>query len=149
MAHELSLNPVLLDGPVQHVLAWLVRLMVQLHLHERGDDYEYQQGYYTADFYGAMWAIGLPCSGDRTPTGKRTGYTMRHWIDPTGNFAKAIKDIPEDYFPWSGDKRRPAKGNKMLQYGCSACGLRIKTGKPMSGICTTENCNTPFILISS
>ena len=32
-AHELSLNPVLLDGPVELVLAWIVRLMVQLHLY--------------------------------------------------------------------------------------------------------------------
>ena len=148
-AHELSLNPVLLDGSVERVLAWLVRLMVQLHLYELGDDYDYQQGYYTADFYDAMWAIGLPCSSDGTPTGKRTGYSMKHWIDPSGRFANAIKAIPQDYFPWSGDKRRPAKGNKLLQYSCAVCGLKIRTGKPMSGICTTENCDTPFTLIAS
>ncbi len=148
-AHELSLNPVLLDGPVELVLAWIVRLMVQLHLYELGDDYEYQQGYYTAAFYDAMWAIGLPCSSDGTPTGKRTGYSMKHWIASGGKFANAIKDIPQDYFPWSGDKRRPATGKKPLMYGCPSCGLKIKTGRPMSGICITENCNEPFVLLSS
>jgi len=149
IAHELSLNPVLLDGPIEKVLAWIVRLMVQLHLYELGDYYDYQQGYYTAEFYDAMWAIGLPCSSDGTPTGKRTGYSMKHWIDPAGKFANAIKDIPQDYFPWSGDKRRPATGKKPLLYGCSVCGAKIKTPKPISGVCTTENCDQPFELLAS
>lgn len=148
-AHELSLNPVLLAGPIENTLAWLVRLMVQLQLYERGHDYEYEQGYYPLEFYKAMWAIGLPCSGDGTPTGKRTGYTMKHWIAPEGKFADAIQLIPQDYFPWSGDKRQPAKGNKPLQYSCPSCGARFKTPKPISAICTTENCQEPFELLGS
>ena len=113
-AHELSLNPVLLDGPVDKALAWIVRLMVQLHLHEKGNDYDYPQGYYSAEFTNAMWAIGLPCSSDGTPTGKRTGFTMNHWIDPAGKFAEAIKEIPQDYFPWSGFKRQPRSEDTRL-----------------------------------
>lgn len=148
-AHELSLNPVLLNGPVKNTLAWIVRLMVQLHLYEQGHNYEHQQGYYSIEFYEAMWGIGLPCSGDGRPEGKRTGYTMKHWIEPAGKFANAIKGIPEDYFPWSGEKRRSPSANKPLQYGCPSCGARFKTSKPISGICTTENCQEPFQLIAS
>ena len=148
-AHELSLNPVLLNSPIEHTLSWLARIMVQLQLFEQGNDYDYPQGYYTKAFSDAMWAIGLPCSSDGTPTGKRTGYIMRHWVDPTGKFKRSVKDIPENYFPWRGDRRRTSAGNKSLQYACEKCGLRIRTGKPMSGICTTQNCETPFKLIAS
>ena len=73
-AHELSLNPVLLSKPIEYTLSWLVRLMVQLQLFEQGDDYDHPQGYYTKAFSDAMWAIGLPCSSEGTPT------RQAHWL---------------------------------------------------------------------
>ena len=52
---------------------------------------------------------------------------MRHWVDQTGKFKRSVQDIPENYFPWRGDRRRPSTANKPLQYACEKCGLRIKT----------------------
>lgn len=148
-AHELSLNPVLLDGPLADALAWLVRLMVQLKLHEQGSGKNHPQGYYSKEFSCEMWSLGLPCSRDGTQEGKRTGYTMRHWREPLGKFEQAIKGIPEDYFPWIGE-RRPSetRHNKPIKYGCPNCGTKVITTRPMRGICTTENCHEPFVRIA-
>lgn len=148
-AHELSLNPVLLQAPVQDSLSWLVRLMVQLWVYERNPE-QTQQGYFSKAFSAKMWELGVPATRDGTPEGPKTGFTMQHWIEKDGRFQRAIDGMPEEWFAWIGQRRLPVKPKaKPIKYGCPKCGMKIITGRPMSGICTTENCDTPFELIAS
>lgn len=142
--HEISLNPYLLDGTMQDWLPWLTRLMVQLWVYGQ-EGAGQSQGYYSKTFTDKMWAIGLPATDDGTPSGKRTGFTMRHWIEPTGRLHAVMKLTPPEYFPWRGDKRRPQKTkNKPLKYGCSNCGIQFTITRPITAICMTENCKTAF-----
>ena len=148
-AHELSLNPVLLQAPVQDCLSWLVRLMVQLWVYERNPK-QTQQGYFSKAFSAKMWELGVPATRDGTPAGPKTGFAMQHWIEKDGKFQRAIDGMPEEWFAWIGQRRLPVKQKKKpLKYGCPNCGTIITTGKLISAICTTENCNEPFKLISS
>lgn len=149
-AHELSLNPVLLDASIEDCLAWLVRLMVQLWVHERDPAKSSPQGYYPKSFTTKMWELGIPATRDGTPAGAKTGFTMQHWIEEEGKFQNVIDAMPEHFFPWKGEQRQPVKPkNKPIKYGCPNCGTKIMTSKPISAICTTENCQEAFQLVAS
>ena len=112
-AHELSLNPMLLNEDKRYALSWLVRLMVELWQSEYGIDRtrrSQQKRYYNREYSDKMAEVGLPCSSDGTPEGKKTGYSMRHWIEKGSAFEDAVKAMPDDYFPWKGDiKPKPEK----------------------------------------
>lgn len=143
-AHEISLNPHLLETSIEECLSWLTRLMVQLWVYEQ-EGASTAQGYYNKTFTDKMWDIGLPATDTGTPSGKRYGFTMKHWVVPDGRFKAAMDHMPREYFPWKGDKRRPVKTKaKPLEYGCPKCGFTFKTVRRMRGICMTEDCNTYF-----
>lgn len=143
-AHELSLNPTLLNERKEIALAWLVRLQVQLWQSEYGIDRSkrsLEKRYYNREFSDKMAKIGVPCSSDGTPEGEKTGYTMHHWIEKGGAYAQAVEAMPDEYFPWKGDVKPKAERKKPYTYLCTACGARFTIPLYLSLTCNTKGCN--------
>ena len=149
-AHELSLNPTLLNEPKESALAWLARLMVQLWQSEHGitqSQSSIQKRYLNVEFSEKMASIGLPCSKDGTPNGEKMGYSMTHWVEKGGAFQNAVNDMPDDYFPWKGDiKPKPPKKSPYI-YLCNVCGARFSITLQLHLTCNTKACNEVMELI--
>jgi len=147
-AHEISLNPFLLNEPKEDALSWLTRLMTHLWQRECGKYWPQQQGYYNREFTEQLESIGLPCSDDGTPEGKKTGFKMRHWIEPDGPYEKAIAAMPDEYFPWKGDQKPKAPPRTIYKYRCPTCGVRFSSAAMIAATCNTKACDTLFELVN-
>jgi hypothetical protein len=142
--HEISLNPALLSRPVDEVMAMLVRLMVSLWQYQQGTPGK--AGYFDQEWAAKMEEVGLIPSDTGQPGGKKTGYRVWHLIDPGGSFAAALKEMPQDYFPWRGEtpmRAIPSSKDK-ITYVCPKCGTKFWGREGISAICMTLDCDTPF-----
>ena len=147
-AHEISLNPLLLNEPKKEALSWLVKQMVALWQLECGKYYPQQQGYYNREFTEKMEALGLPCSNDGTPEGKKTGFKMLHWIAPEGQYETAVAIMPDEYFPWKGDRKPKSPPRTIYKYRCQTCGARFTTPQSVMATCNTKACDQVFELVN-
>lgn len=141
--HEISLNPDLLQKPVDQVMATLVRLMVSLWQHTDPQGNPSRPGYYNQQWAEKMEAIGLMPSDTGEAGGVKVGEKIRHYVMDGGRFAEALKEMPKDYFPWRGEsvattKKRPTR----IKYVCPVCGDSV-LARPggLQWKCYTENCN--------
>lgn len=142
-AHEISLNPTLLDESTETILAVLSRQMVTLWQEELGAYKPHKVGYYNREHTEKLEEIGIPASVDGTTDGAKTGYRMRHWIEPEGKFRKAMEEMPERYFfPWKGSQKPKAPTRKMVKYGCPTCGIKGLFPRDVHMTCNTLACNT-------
>lgn len=149
-AHEISLNPVLLDASTEEIMVWLARLMTHVWQQEYGDFPPNNKGYYNREFTLKLSAIGIEASVDGTPDGKRTGFKMLHWLEASSKFHTVLKDMPERYFfPWKGEQpeRSTKQRNKQI-YACSNCNLRVETPSYAHLTCNTQACDQVMELIS-
>lgn len=142
-AHEISLNPALLNESTETILAVLARQMVHLWQIECGEHKPHKFGYFNREHTQMLEAIGIPASVDGTPEGEKTGYRMRHWIEPTGKFQEAMESLPEQYFfPWRGSQKPNKPKRKMVKYGCPVCGMKGIFPRDVHMTCNTFGCNT-------
>lgn len=134
--HEISLNPDLLERPIEEVMSTLVHEMVHQWQFDFGKPSA--NGYHNKEWAGEMESIGLKPSSTGLPRGKRTGYKMSHYIIQGGKFDIAFQKIPVDYLiPWKGkdyqrksSKRQTSQGKDKLKYSCPKCLINVwgKTG---------------------
>lgn len=149
-AHELSLNPVLLNEPKEAALSWLARLMVQFWQSEHGitrSVRSLEKRYYSVEFTEKMTDIGLPCSKDGTPDGEKMGYSMMHWVEKGGAFQNTMAAMPDDYFPWKGDIKPKPSQKTTYKYLCNICGARFGIPLQLHLTCNTKGCNEVMELI--
>ena len=148
-SHEISLNPMLLNEPKDIALSWLCRQMVHLWQAEYGIRHCGHQRYYNREFNDEMLRLGLPCSDDGTPQGKKTGFRQEHWIEEDGLFAKTIEAMPEDIFPWKGYQQPISKKPRVFKYACSTCQLILPAlSREVHLTCNTRGCNQVMELIN-
>ncbi len=151
-AHELSLNPTLLNDSKEVALSWLARLMVQLWQSEYGVDRSLrslEKRYYNREFADKMTDIGLPCSSDGTPVGEKMGYSMHHWIEEDGAFARAVEVMPDEYFPWKGDIKPKSERKQLYKYLCNSCGAKFAIPVRLHLTCNTKGCNEVMEVIQA
>ena len=148
ISHEISLNPLLLDEPKEEAFAWLVRQMVHLWQEEFGIPNCRKQRYFNREFSDEMEALGLPCSENGTPEGKKTGFRMQHWIEPDGLFAKAVQDMPDDIFPWKGNVKPKPPKRLSYKYSCEICDASITAPREVHLTCNTMACNQIMTLVN-
>ncbi|MEM7757939.1 MAG: SprT-like domain-containing protein [Cyanobacteria bacterium P01_A01_bin.40] len=140
-SHEISLNPALLQQSIDQIMSVLVRLMVHLWQYQQGTASDHQ-GYHNRYWSEKMAEIGLPATHDGTIEGRKSGYKMQHWIKPEGKFAQALKEMPQNYFPWQGEvslkKHHPPA---RIKYICPVCNNVVMAGKNRKMLCIqTEEC---------
>ena len=150
-AHELSLNPVILNEPKDTALSWLARLMVCLWQAEYGitrSTRSQEKRYYNVEFSEKMNSIGLPCSKDGTPEGEKMGYSMTHWIKEDGPFYKAVQDMPDEYFPWKGELKPKPPKRTIYKYRCENCHAGIMAPREVHLTCNTMACDRIMVLVN-
>jgi hypothetical protein len=141
--HEISLNPNVLDAPLEHRMSTLVHEMVHLWQQEYGKPS--RRGYHNRKWANKMESIGLMPSSTGKPGGKRTGQQMSDYVIAGGRFDLALKAMPEECLlpllsgsPVRAPGADPTAKNK-TKHTCPACCGNIAWGKPVlpiiCGIC--------------
>lgn len=128
--HEISLNPDILDRPLDHTFATLVHEMCHQWHYDYGEKPS-KIGYHNKEWANKMLEVGLiPDDG----TGKMTGYRVSHRIDENGMFKRAFENMPNDIklvwkssSPFTNTQKKKEK-NK-VKYTCPYCDLSV-WGKP-------------------
>ncbi len=127
--HEISLNPDMLNEPLEEVMGTLA--------HEMGHQWQWdhgsppRNGYHDREWAEKMVNIGLIPSDTGEPGGKPTGQSMSHYIDPDGKFIKALKRMPKEYvLPWisggaASDEKPKKPRAKKFRYTCPTCETNI------------------------
>lgn len=143
-AHEISLNPDLLNHPIDEIASTLVRQMVHLWQFQFGMPPS-KPGYHNAQWAEKMVSIGLIPSDTGQPDGRQTGFKMGHFIQGNGAFEKAletIKDLKSDYFLWKGTADiKPSQTSRKVKYNCSKCGANVWGAEDLVLTCQTNECD--------
>jgi hypothetical protein len=128
-AHEISLNPDVLDKPLIEAMDTLVHEMVHHWQCEFGKPS--RQGYHNREWADKMEAIGLMPSSTGRPGGKRTGQKMSDYVLAGGPFDLAFRAMPREYqLPWlSGAPDAKKKPPDKIKYSCDTCGIAV-WGRP-------------------
>ena len=142
--HEISLNPDLLERPLEDIFSTLVHEMA--HQWQQDFGTPSKGGYHNREWSDKMIAIGLIPSDTAQPGGKKTGSSMSHYIDQNGAFKRVFEAMPDDLrLPWlagPGMQRQPSR-NKVV-YQCPECQAKI-WGKPdLMVLCNTHDDLIPF-----
>ena len=144
-AHEISLNPDLLNHSIDEIASTLVRQMVHLWQYQFGMPPS-KPGYHNQQWAEKMSEIGLMPSDTGKPGGRKTGFKMGHYIIEESPFAQAlmaIKEMETDYFPWKGSADiQPAKTNSKLKYTCPQCGANAWGTDGLVLVCQTNDCDS-------
>lgn len=141
ICHEISLNPSLLNRPIDEVASTLAHEMAHLLIEEAGK--ASRNGYHSSKWAKEMDNIGLAPSSTGAEGGKRTGQRVSHYIIPGGKFDVAFKEIPKEYLlPWncSDLELKKAVVPKRSKYICAGCPLKVYGKQELSVKC--GNCNT-------
>ncbi|MGI2907162.1 hypothetical protein [Tolypothrix sp. VBCCA 56010] len=141
ISHEIGLNPELLQRGDNRIIEVLLRQMVCLWQHENG--IPSRPGYVNAELAEKLESLGLIPSDTGEPGGKKTGYRVRHYLDPDGKFTAVLKDITHEHFPWKAnplftlEKVKPTR----VKFTCPVCGANTWGGRELKLKCFTDNCN--------
>ncbi len=142
--HEISLNPDLLEEPLQEVMGTLVHEMCHQWQFEQGTPP--RAGYHDRQWAAKMEAVGLIPSSTGEPDGRKTGQKMSHYIQPGGPFQQAFQSMPSEYSlpfkSWHNQKEKKEKKRNKLKYTCPGCETNV-WGKPELNILCGE-CQEPF-----
>ena len=143
-AHEISLNPDLLNHSIDDIASTLVRQMVHLWQFQFGMPPS-KPGYHNQQWAEKMEEVGLIPSDTGKPGGKKTGFKMGHYIQRESAFEKAlieIKALDTDYFAWKGAADiQPAKTSSKVKYSCAKCGANVWGTDGLVVVCQTADCN--------
>jgi predicted SprT family Zn-dependent metalloprotease len=125
--HEISLNPDVLERPVEEIMSTLAHEMAHQWQQDHGQPS--RTGYHNREWAERMEQIGLFPSQTGEPGGKKTGQHVTHYIDPNGLFKRAFDQMPEEYLiPWRSGRveqqRRKSRNQEKTTYRCS-CGSTI------------------------
>ena len=129
---EIRLNLKLLSKaePIE-VMAALVRQMV--HLWQEKFGRPFFNGYYNRKWAKKMEEIGLIPSMTGLPGGKRTGQGIQHYIEVSGRFERAFRDMPEScllpFRPMVQESEKRRGYTLKAQYKCTGCGAKV-WGRP-------------------
>ncbi|MBP5972505.1 sprT domain-containing protein [Brasilonema sp. CT11] len=142
ISHEIALNPELLSRQDHLIFEVLARQMVSLWQHEFGTPL--RRDYCNSEWANKMQEIGLIPSETGSPGGKRTGFRVRHYIDPNGKFAEIMALIPAESFPWKTavDSFKKSAKSSQEKYICSNCGANVRGAQGLRIKCFTNDCDT-------
>jgi hypothetical protein len=141
-SHEIAINPDLLRRRDTLIFETLVRQMVSLWQHEHGTPS--RNDYYNAEWAAKMESIGLIPSDTGKPDGKKTGFRVRHYLNPDSKIAQVLASIPTEYFPWRAEPKNYAYARQAtrVKYTCPECGANVWGSSPELKIkCFTNSCN--------
>lgn len=143
--HEISLNPDVLERPIDETFGTLVHEMV----HQWQEDFgkPSKSGYHNRQWADKMAEIGLIPSDTGLPGGKQTGSRMTHYIDPDGAFKQAFDAMPQGLrLPWLAGPgmQKQTKRNKVV-YQCPECGSKV-WGKPDMNVLCGEH-EQPVLMV--
>jgi hypothetical protein len=144
-AHEISLNPDVLNLPPVECMQTLVHEMV--HLWQREFGKPSRAGYHNAEWAAKMDTIGLMPSDTGQTNGKKTGQSMADYVVDGGPFDRAFRAMPDKaLLPWlSGQSARPKSGTPrrdQLKYQCPECGIIVRGKAGLNLRC--DDCNQPL-----
>jgi len=143
---EVSLNlEKLKEGRPKEVMALLVREMVHLWQEHYGQPS--RPGYYNREWADKMEEVGLIPTDSGEAGGKRTGQSLKHYVEEGGRFEQAYELMPEEYLlpfePGSWPRGARSSGyTEKVKYSCEGCGAKV-WGKPGLGIVC--ECGTGFV----
>ncbi|MBW4628217.1 MAG: hypothetical protein KME49_22570 [Brasilonema octagenarum HA4186-MV1] len=141
-SHEIALNPDLLRRRDTLIFEILVRQMVSLWQHDHGTPS--RNDYHNAEWSAKMESIGLVPSDTGEPGGQKTGFRIRHYLQPESKIAQVLTTIPTEFFPWRAEPKNYAgvKCSTRVKYTCPECGANVWGSSPKLKIkCFTNMCN--------
>ena len=152
---EIGLNPECFHRCVTDVLSTLVHEQVHLLAAQYG--HPSRNGYHTKLWAEWMERVGLIPSHTGAPGGRRTGVRVSHYINSSGEFARACADLIADGFDisffdrWAvmrqksaiNEKRRKSKKASKTRFSCPACDANA-WGKPNLSI-DCRPCDQPMV----
>lgn len=122
--HEIALNPETMDRTMESVFGTLVHEMCHLWQKEFGHKYP-EKVYHNTEFAAQMEKVGLICSADGTPGGKKTGRNMNHYVDENGPFAALRCPVVLPYFTQAQVAMAKKKDLSKVKYTCPTCQTNI------------------------
>lgn len=131
--HEISLNPDVLSRPLMDTFGTLVHEMCHQWQQDHGEPP--RRNYHDKEWADKMESVGLIPSNTGAPGGKRTGQQMTHYVDPNGEFQRAVAEMPDHIaLPWLSEAppvdEKPAKSKAKVKYACGGKCDRVFWGKP-------------------
>ncbi len=141
-AHEISLNPSVLDKPFAEIMTLLLRGMGWQWQWEQGAPAK-SPGYSNRELVMKMESIGLLLSDTGEADGQRTGHYLNHSIIQDGPFEEKLKAMPADIrMPWISvaPPIEPPKSGKKFKYECPKCDASVwgKLGLQMKCDCRQQ-----------
>lgn len=148
---EINLNPKHLNAPAIEVYSILVHEMA----HHFQDNFgkPSRSNYHNKQFALIMEKVGLVCSHNGKPGGKKTGQSMSHYIIPNGAFENAFRSMPHNYkLPFIQTENLCnsivplAENNKVknkVKYCCKECNNNVWGRSGMKLLCV--QCNILFL----
>ncbi len=145
-AHEISLNPDVLDLPPIEIMQTLVHEMCHLWQHEFGTPS--RRTYHNREWAAKMESIGLMPSSTGQPGGSKTGQKMGDYVIEFGPFQMAFTDMPEKaLLPWTSDSlERPRVGGQrrdQMKYQCPQCKTIMRGKAGVNIVC--GDCGLRFV----
>jgi hypothetical protein len=125
---EISLNLKQMGaGEPIEVMATLVRQMV--HLWQETYGQPSRAGYYNYEWAEKMTAIGVIPTATGLPGGRRTGQTIKHYIEAEGRFERAFRKMPAAYLlpfqPTAFEAEKNRRNADKAVYQCTGCGTKV------------------------
>lgn len=134
IVHEIALNPLHFNRPIEEVLSTLVHEQAHLWQAEFGNP---GKSHHNKEWADKMEEVGLMPSSTGQEGGKRTGRKVSHYIIPGGAFDKAMKKCKIKFNLTGIAVEQVKKGSNRTKYTCPECGLNAY-GKPELNITCGE-----------
>lgn len=127
--HEIAINPTYLVSTTDiQVLSTFVHELCHMYMEEVGK--AGKRGYHNKAWASLMESIGLIPSSTGGPGGKKTGYSMTHYIDENGRFFQITNDFINNGFKFdlidSSSNEIKKEDEKVVNSSSSKNGKRIK-----------------------
>jgi hypothetical protein len=134
--HEISISPYWLLEPLIKVYSTLVHEQCHIWQFEYGKPGKY--GYHNLQWARKMEEVGLTPSTTGKEGGKKTGYSLSHYVTPSGKYEELFKTLPKKcYLPSvsiEGNYKPDNRRNK-VKYHCCNCNYSVWGKQDLSLIC--------------
>jgi predicted SprT family Zn-dependent metalloprotease len=125
---EISLNLKQLQEEVPiEAMAVLVRQMVHLWQEKFGTSS--RKGYYNREWADKMEEVGLIPTKTGLPGGKRTGQTVKHFVQSGGRFEQVYREMPKHclspFRPTIHEVEEKTGARNKVMYRCPGCGTKV------------------------
>lgn len=131
--HEIALNPESMGRTMEEIMGTLVHEMCHLWQQEFGK--APKRVYHDKQFAEQMEKVGLICSANGQPGGKKTGRNMTHYVDEHGPFAALKPPVTLPYFTQPQIAAAKKKDESKVKHSCPCCNANVWGKRGINVMC--------------